>query len=159
MNLIRAAITSANGTTTVRFGEHELEVPELVLAQRPGLAGYAGQVVLGIRPEDLEDASLARKGAASAVLAIEIDIREDMGSEVFVHFAVAGEPVETREVLEAMEEEDVREAVHQRARRGVPFIARLDRETAAKEGEQLRLAVTTERLHFFDLDTGLAIYG
>jgi multiple sugar transport system ATP-binding protein len=159
MNLIRSEVSAANGRTSLRLGEHEVAVPERVLAARRGIARYAGrQVVLGIRPEDLEDASLARAGSSSAVVDVEVDIREDMGAEVFVHFAVPGEPVETREVLEAMEEEDVAEAVRQRARRGVPFIARLDRETAAKEGERLRLAVTSDRLHFFDPESGLAIY-
>jgi multiple sugar transport system ATP-binding protein len=81
-----------------------------------------------------------------------------MGSEVFAHFAIDGEPVETQEVLEAMEEEDVSEAVRERMRRGVPFIARLGRATAAKEGGALELAVDTARLHFFDLETGLGIY-
>ena len=88
----------------------------------------------------------------------EIDIREDMGSEVFAHFAIDAEPVETQEVLEAMEEEDVPEAVRERMRRGVPFIARLERGTSAKENEQLELVVDTERLHFFDPETGAGIY-
>ena len=91
-------------------------------------------------------------------MTVEIDIREDMGSEVFVHFAIDAEPVETQEVLEAMEEEDVPEAVRERMRRGVPFIARLERGTAAKENEQLELVVDTERLHFFDPETGAGIY-
>jgi multiple sugar transport system ATP-binding protein len=159
MNLIKAAVSAADGRFALRFGEFELGVPEEIAAARPGLARFAGrQVVLGIRPEDLEDARVARDAADAAMLGVEVDIREDMGSEVFVHFAVPGEAVESAEVLEAMEEEDVPEAVRERARRGVPFIARLDRATRAKEGERLDLAVTTERLHFFDPETGLAIY-
>jgi multiple sugar transport system ATP-binding protein len=128
-----------------------------VRAARPRLKAYEGkQVVVGIRPEDLEDAALARVGAGR--LATEVDIREDMGSEVFAHFAVQAEPVQTREVLEAMEKEDVAGAVRERMRRGVPFIARLERGTRAKEGEQLDLAVDTTHLHFFDPETGAAIY-
>jgi multiple sugar transport system ATP-binding protein len=132
-------------------------VPESVLGARPGLKAYDGkEVVLGIRPEDIEDAELARNG--NGRLTVEVDIREDMGSEVFAHFAVDAKPVQTREVLEAMEEEDVPEAVRERARRGVPFIARLERGTRAKEGERLELSVDTARLHFFDPQSGLAIY-
>jgi multiple sugar transport system ATP-binding protein len=153
MNLVQAELKDGS----VRLGGHEVRVPEQVLGGRPGLKAYDGkEVVVGIRPEDLEDASLARDGAAQ--LTVEIDIREDMGSEVFAHFAVDAKAVQTREVLEAIEEQDVAEAVRERARRGVPFIARLDRTTRAKEGEPLELAIDTARLHFFDPDSGLAIY-
>jgi multiple sugar transport system ATP-binding protein len=154
MNLVKADL----GRGELQFGGQTLRIPIPAYADRPALKAYEGkQLVLGIRPEDIEDAALTRD-ADGGSLAIEVDIREDMGSEVFVHFAVPGEPVETREVLEAMEEEDVTGAVHERMRRGVPFIARLERGTRAKEGEQLQLRVDTKRLHFFDPDSGLGIY-
>ena len=153
MNLVRAELAGGE----VRFGDRVLPVPDGVRSARPSLAAYVGkQVVLGIRPEDIEDVELARNSGGR--LTVEIDIREDMGSEVFAHFAIDAEPVETQEVLEAMEEEDVPEAVRERMRRGVPFIARLERGTAAKEKEQLELVVDTERLHFFDPETGAGIY-
>jgi multiple sugar transport system ATP-binding protein len=154
MNLVKADLEAGR----VRFGDHTLALPEAVREARPGLAAYDGrQVVVGIRPEDLEDAALARD-ADGGRLTVEVDIREDMGSEVFVHFAVHGEPVASREVLEAMEEEDVAGAVRERMRRGVPFIARLERKTQAREGGRLELAVDTALLHLFDPETGLGIY-
>src|SRR5581483_10249035 len=150
MNLVQVALRDGR----VRLGEQELAVPDAVRDARPGLAAYDGkEVVVGIRPEDVEDAAFARNGGGR--LTVEVDIREDMGSEVFAHFAVAAKPVQTREV---MEEEDVSEAVRERARRGVPFIARLERGTQAREGERLELAVDTSRLHFFDPESGVAIY-
>jgi multiple sugar transport system ATP-binding protein len=153
MNLVRAELTGG----AVRFGSTTLAVPPAVFSNRSGLAAWEGkELVLGIRPEDLEDAGLARNGHAR--MTVEVDIREDMGSEVFAHFAVDAQPVDTQEVLEAMEEEDVPEAVRERMRRGVPFIARLERGTAAKEGAPLELVVDTRRLHFFDPETGLGIY-
>jgi multiple sugar transport system ATP-binding protein len=155
MNLVRADFAGGE----LRFGDQVLSVPASAASARPGLKAYEGRkIVLGIRPEDIEDATLASDGGGGT-LSVEVDIREDMGAEVFAHFAVpGGEPVETREVLEAMEEEDVAGAVRERMRRGVPFIARLGRGTAAGEGERIELAVDTERLHFFDPETGLAIY-
>jgi multiple sugar transport system ATP-binding protein len=153
MNLVRAELAGGE----VRFGSRVLPVPEGVRSARPSLSAYAGkQVVIGIRPEDIEDVAHARNGGGR--LTVEIDIREDMGSEVFAHFAIDAEPVDTQEVLEAMEEADVSEAVRERMSRGVPFIARLERGTAAKESEQLELVVDTERLHFFDPETGAGIY-
>ncbi len=158
MNLIRSNLVRSDGVVQVRFAGGSLTVPAPVSAARPSLASFEGrEVIVGIRPEDLEDASLAREGVHD-VLPVEVDIREDMGSEVFAHFAVAAEPVQTQEVLEAMEEDDVAGAVRERMRRGVPFIARLDRGTGAREGQRLELAVDTSRLHFFDPETGAGVY-
>jgi multiple sugar transport system ATP-binding protein len=158
MNLVQADLARANGGMEVRFGSTSLEVPPSVLGSRPSLESYEGKrVVLGIRPEDLDDASLARFGIAG-VIGVSVDIREDMGAEVFAHFRVDADSVETEEVLEAMEEQDVAGAVRERMRSGVPFIARLERGTQAREGDRLELAVDTQRLHFFDPETGAGIY-
>ena len=80
-----------------------------------------------------------------------------MGSEVFIHFGVDAEPVDSEEVLEAVEEED-RRLVRERMRGRRPFIARLERGTRAREGDPLDLAVDTRQLHFFDPETGAGIY-
>ena len=158
MNLVQAELARTNGRIEVHFGSTRLEVPSAVSDARPALASYGGrQVVLGIRPEDLDDASLARFGT-SGVIGVTVDIREDMGAEVFAHFRVDADAVESEEVLEAMEEEDVPGAVRERMRGGVPFIARLERGTRAREGDRLDVAVDTRRLHFFDPETGAGIY-
>jgi multiple sugar transport system ATP-binding protein len=158
MNLVQAELAGTNGRVEVRFGSTRLEVPPAVSHSRPALEGYEGkQVVLGMRPEDLDDASLARF-ETSGVIGITVDIREDMGAEVFAHFRVDAKAVESQEVLEAMEEEDVPGVVRERMRGGVPFIARLERGTRAREGDRLDVAVDTRRLHFFDLETGTGIY-
>jgi multiple sugar transport system ATP-binding protein len=152
MNLVLATFDGQS----MRFGSNMLTVPASVLARRSGLRAYVGrEIVLGVRPEDLEDASLARSDGGS--LPVQIDIHEDMGADVFVHFRVDAEPVETTDVLEAMEEQDVPGAVRERMRGGVPFIARLARDTQIREGGRLELTVDTKRLHFFDPATGAAI--
>ena len=44
----------------VSFAGHRLPVPAGLLAARPALAGYLdGEVILGARPSDFEDATLA----------------------------------------------------------------------------------------------------
>jgi multiple sugar transport system ATP-binding protein len=158
MNLVQAELEARDGGIEARLRSASLTVPTSVTEARPGLAAFAGKrVILGIRPEDFDDASLARF-EASAVLPVQVDIREDMGAEVYAHFRVDADPVESEEVLEAMEEEDVPGAVRERMRGGVPFVARLERGTAAREGDRLDVAVDTSRLHFFDPETGAGIY-
>jgi len=154
MNLVEAEIVGRDDGLAARFGNVELSVDAEALAARPDLLRYEGsRVALGIRPEDLEDASIAEAGEPMVAV---VDLREDMGSEVYLHFTVDAPPVRAKEVAEAMEAEAVGAASAQV--QGTPFIARVDRETRAREGAQVQLSVATARLQFFDLDTGRGIW-
>jgi multiple sugar transport system ATP-binding protein len=163
MNLVLAELARDGEDVWVRFGGHGLRLEPSQLERRPALARYEGRpVVLGIRPEDMEDAAILRETHADRRLSVTCDIREDMGSEVFVHFSVPGEPVTTDEVVEALvidrpEDEEARLAAERARGSGVPFVARLERLTHAREREQLEIEVDVERLHFFDPETGLGI--
>jgi multiple sugar transport system ATP-binding protein len=159
MNLVEATIEARNGTLTARFGRHELALPPELLAARPTLRAYAAaRVGLGIRPEDLEDAALVPEtNAHSGRVDVAVDIREDMGAEVYLHFVVDAPPVTTKALRDAVGDEALAAAEAQAHHQGTPFIARVAREATAREGRQARLAVDTMRLHFFDLETGAAI--
>jgi multiple sugar transport system ATP-binding protein len=160
MNLVMSDLGRDDGGLVARFGDQQLRVADSTLASRPALAGYEGRpVALGIRPEDMEDASLVPEASGDRKLSVTVDIREDMGSEVFVHFGIHAQPVQTQEVAEALAEEAVEAIAERSRRRGVPFIARVDRLTRAREGEPLELVVDAQHLHFFDPETGLGIYG
>jgi multiple sugar transport system ATP-binding protein len=158
MNLVEAHLARENDGLVARFGAHTLRLGRRVLSERPALAGYAGKrVILGFRPEDLEDAALTDGATAGAVLNIVTDIREDMGSEVYIHFALGVPQVHRSEVVEARApEEDARARVA--ARSVSPFVARLGRETRAREDEPLELAVDVNRLYVFDPETGDGVY-
>jgi multiple sugar transport system ATP-binding protein len=157
MNLVGADVVRDDGRLFAQLGEHRLALDD-VLATRPAIAGYEGRrVILGIRPEDLEDASLTENVAPDRRLSAGVDIREDMGAEVFVHFAVAAPAVRGADVRAAVGDEAI-EATAQHARtEGSLFVARVDRASPAREGDRLDLAVDTRRLHLFDVETGLAI--
>src|SRR2546421_993489 len=139
MNLVEAEV--ADGV--VRFGPHQLPVPAGVTAR--------GRVALGVRPEDI------RTSGDGAPIDVTIDIKEDMGAEVFVHFAVDAPPVKAEELAEIVGEEALEAADEQTHHHGSPFIARVERGTAAREGEPTRLHVDTSRLHFFDAQTGASL--
>jgi multiple sugar transport system ATP-binding protein len=162
MNLVQADVARENGELCVRFGEHRLRLADTTLERHPGLRPFEGRpVVLGIRPEDLEDASV-REAPDGHRLSVVCDIREDMGSEVYMHFNIDAEPVATKEVLEAHvvdapEDAETRIAAEQARGSGVRFVARLERVTGAREREPLDLAVDVTRLHFFDPETGLGV--
>jgi multiple sugar transport system ATP-binding protein len=158
MNLVEARLEEANGGLGARFGPHSLRIDESVVAARPALRDHVGRpVALGIRPEDVEDASVARDAPAERRITVTVDIREDMGSEVFLHFAADAPPVKGEDVAEVVGAEALEAADVQTHHHGEAFVARVDRATGAREGQPVDLVVDTRRLHFFDLETGAAL--
>jgi multiple sugar transport system ATP-binding protein len=159
MNLVVAKLGRQDGGLVARFGDHALSVPGELVSARPGLHAYVGkQVALGVRPEDFEDAVLVPNSPPEHRLHATVDIREDMGSEVFIHFAAGGKPVGGADVKAAVGAEAVEAEEAQARRQGHLFVARLDRETRAVEKESIELAVDARRMHFFDAQSGEAIY-
>jgi multiple sugar transport system ATP-binding protein len=155
MNLVGADLAPANGGMSATFGQRSLQIGGPVLQRRPALRRFTGRrVILGVRPEDIEDAEHADGAPEGTRLAAVVDIREDMGSEVFVHFGVDAKAVRGEDVTAAVGEE----AAEVARVKGNVWVARVDRETGAQEGARLHLVVDTSRLHFFDPDTGDAIY-
>jgi multiple sugar transport system ATP-binding protein len=154
MNLLRARLGGDDaGSLSVELGVVLFQLPRSVLARRPGLAGYVGrEVVVGIRPEDIEDAALLPL-ANGASLPVRVTLAEALGAEVIAHFPLGGsvEPVMAGIASETPSLEQVDDA-------GPLLTARLSPRSAARTGQPLRVAVDVERLHFFDLETDEAIW-
>jgi multiple sugar transport system ATP-binding protein len=131
MNMIAARLSFRGADLIVTFGGHSVAIDHELLHDRPGLRSYEGaEIVLGIRPEDFEDADFTATRPERSLDTI-CSLRESLGSEVLVHFPIAS----------------------------ATFVARVHPQTAAREGEPLRLVVDTKRLHFFDPATGDAVHG
>ena len=159
MNLIGADLARSNSGLVATFGDSSLRVGEPVLAARPALERFEGKrLILGVRPEDIEDAELAGGAPEGQRLSAVVDIREDMGSEVFVHFGLGGKAVLGEDVKAAVGAEAA-EVAQTAQEKGSVWVARVDRDTGAQEDRRVDLLVDTSRLHFFDPETGDAIYG
>ncbi len=155
MNLVSVELARSNGIVVAKFGDNALEVDEQVFAKRPGLEALVGkELILGVRPEDLEDAAFSGAAPAGRRLSAQVDIREDMGSEVYIHFGVAGKAVRGADVRAAVGEE----AAEVAEVKGNVWVARVDRDTGVQERDKVELVVDTTRLHFFDPESGEAIY-
>ena len=153
MNLLRARVTGGDGAASVELGEVVLPLPSSLVARRPGLARYAGrEVVVGIRPEDIEDASLVPSANGSSV-PVRITLAEALGSEVIAHFPLGGE-VEPVTVGGAPDSPSLEAATDS----GVLLTARLSPRSSARSGQPLRVSIDVERLHFFDPETDQAIW-
>jgi multiple sugar transport system ATP-binding protein len=105
-----------------------------------------------VRPEDIG----AARSPHGAALDVVVDRREVVGSETYLRFSVdapllladdpRGSPIEPPEADDvwAAERENV-------------FVARVDPDSQAAEGQRVTLRVDTSKVHLFDPETGLAI--
>jgi ABC-type sugar transport system ATPase subunit len=157
MNLLQGTLTGTAADLRVEIGGQTLTLPGEVLAARPAVEAYLGRrLIVGIRPEDMEDAALAevRDGA---LLTSTADLVEAMGSDVLVHFGVDAEQVVTEDTKELARDAgtDVLgalEASH------TDMVARFSPRTRVKVGDPVKAHVDTGRLHFFDLESGASIW-
>jgi multiple sugar transport system ATP-binding protein len=164
MNLIEATIEARNGSIAASFGGQSLEIPESVTTARPSLRKYVGRRVgLGMRPHNLEDASLPLAPTGGRLKG-RVQLTEALGSEIVAYVTMPGQPVEHEAVLEGAvyeaEEQAAVADIQVGTREGETTVcASLAPESRAREGEEIELAVDTARLHFFDLETADAING
>ena len=158
MNLLQASLERRNGSLAARIGPQELTVPTEVASARPGLAAYEGKTVgIGIRPEHVEDGSIGPAGAPR--LRGKVLVMEALGSERLAHLELDARPVVTEEVLEIAADADAAVAADLQSRvERAAFVARFDAASTARGDQEVEMTVKPERLHFFDLDTGQAIY-
>jgi multiple sugar transport system ATP-binding protein len=162
MNMVGATLARTNGSLIAEFGGYRLAVPDEVVGQRPALGGYEGRdVVLGIRPEDMEDASIVSDAPADRRIRSAVVLREALGADVLAHFMVKAPMVMTEDVKELAH--DVGAEAVEAAERGAAageseFMARLNPRTRATQGDEIELVVDVTRMHFFDPDTGEGIY-
>jgi multiple sugar transport system ATP-binding protein len=164
MNFVRSRLTSEDGSVYVQLGETRLRLPDSLVARRPQLRGRFGDdLIVGIRPEDIEDAAFVPSVNGSA-FDVRVSLAEPMGSEVVAHFPLAAASLADSETVVAARsaeaEEDAARLLQLASGRDteeVVLTARLNTRTRAQSGEPLRVAVDVERLHFFDPETEEAI--
>ncbi len=160
MNLLEATLERQNGNLAVKLGSQTLRLDDAIESARPALRDYEGrQIVAGIRPEQLEDAAIADDIPPDRRIRGEVELREALGSELMVHLRLDARPAMTEEVKELAEDAgataeqfaggDARQAV---------VVGRFSPDSKVQGGETAEIAVDTRSLHFFDTETGTAIY-
>jgi multiple sugar transport system ATP-binding protein len=161
MNLVEARL-ERNGALYAHFGSNRVCIDDSDIAARPALRNYVDKtVVMGIRPEDIEDAAFAKEIPEDRRVNVEVELTEAMGAEVYVHFAVDAPPVlteDTKELASDTDEAVIEGLTGQAASHRSTMVARVNARTGAREGQGMQLAFDTRTLHFFDLETGEGIY-
>ena len=157
MNMVQGVFTEEGDTLKLALGSQEIEVSPKLLTLRPGLRAYLGRpVAVGIRPEDMEDASIS--GAERAVVRSTVDLVEALGSDLLVHFGLDAQPVVTEDTKELARDAGADDGAQTSKTARSVLIARFNPRSRVREGDQVSVALDTERLHVFDLATGESIW-
>jgi multiple sugar transport system ATP-binding protein len=154
MNMLEARLERGPSGVVVVLGDTQLELDDARLASHVGRT-----VVLGIRPEDLEDAAISN-GTPGGRLRGRVEMREALGAEVLVHFSIAARHAATDDVRELAEDVGDDRVVGQLAneeQQEATLVGRFSPRTRADAGQNIDVWVDVHAFHFFDPDTGLAI--
>jgi len=159
MNFFLGRVSTEADGPWVSFGDGQrLAVDGRERSLAPALEGMDGkELIVGVRPEHLQDAALASGAPANRRLKGLVKLRELLGSEVVVHFEVQAAPVVTDAVLEIAEDVDestLSELDHRRQERRTHFVGRFGVDSPTKDGETAEIAVAGGALRFFDLESG-----
>ena len=160
MNMLESKIVE-NGSLHAVIGDQQIALGQETLAQRPALRAFAGKpVILGIRPEDLEDAALVPDAPSEHILTGRLELREALGSEIMAHFAITGQHARTDETRELARDvgADGDEAPIGIGEDEAVVVGRFGARSRVRKGDEIRAVVDTRALHFFDPETGLGIY-
>jgi multiple sugar transport system ATP-binding protein len=160
MNMLEATLERSNGSLRAKVGSQQLNLGSHVLEARPALTSYVGRtVVLGIRPEDFEDAEHAADRPSDECLRGDVNLREALGSEIMVHFKVDAKQALTDDVRELAKDVGEEAAAEEAAASGeTTLVGRFDPRSRLREGDGATVAVDTRNLHFFDPESGSGIY-
>lgn len=142
MNFFPATMTDVG--VRLPFGEVTLtqEVHDLIARHQT-----PNNVIVGIRPEHLEDAAVMDGYARIRALTFDVtvDFVESLGADKYLHFKSEGEGARAAQLAELASESGVAEN---------EFVARVSTESQAKQGDTVQLAFDTSKLTIFDADTG-----
>jgi len=154
MNFATATVVRDDGLAVV-FAGHRLPIPATTFAARPGLERYIdSELILGVRPSDFEDATIAE--ASWARMPVRADVTEELGSEIHVIFTIDAPVVQHSSLSQTISDEEDDSAIALSGGKS-QWTARVAARSRVRPGQRLELAVDTANLHFFDPSSALAI--
>jgi multiple sugar transport system ATP-binding protein len=156
MNLVLADVMESPGGLQLLVGGSTIDIPQSVVDERRALKGYAGrQVALGVRSEDMEDATLTRVPDERRIKGL-VTLTEALGSEIIVHFTFPGKKVVTTDT-QLLAKESGGEELHVQLDEGVKWVASFAPRSRVRMGDEIEIGVDVERVHYFDPETSQAI--
>jgi ABC-type sugar transport system ATPase subunit len=157
MNFVTADLIRDNGVH-VAFAGFKLPVPAATFEEKKSLENYVGKkVILGIRPSDFEDD--AHADPEWTRIPVRSDVTEELGSEIHAIFTIDAPPVEHKDTADLASDaaEGEEDATIPLLDNKALWTARVNARSRVRPGQDLTVAIDTTRLHFFDIDSGLAV--
>jgi multiple sugar transport system ATP-binding protein len=149
MNLYDGVLTMNGDGGTVQLGTQSLALTPETFAKNSTLRGYDGKrIVVGVRPEDFEDAAFAPNIPADQRLTVPVNLIEALGSEIMVHFSLDAKTVDSGDP-------DAPDELPGDGQSNA--VGRFSPRSRLRPGDTAEVAVSTENLHFFDAETRQAI--
>jgi multiple sugar transport system ATP-binding protein len=146
MNLYDGELQMRDGGGTVTVGSQSVGFGAETLAKFPSLGNYAGQrVIIGIRPEDFEDAEVKTDAPPDRRIRGNVKLVEALGSELMVHFIIDGAKTVNSGDPDAPEQE-LGEGLSN-------AVARFSPRSRVELDDSVDIAVSPENFHFFDAHT------
>ncbi|HJR87728.1 MAG TPA: sn-glycerol-3-phosphate ABC transporter ATP-binding protein UgpC [Acidimicrobiia bacterium] len=155
MNFIYATLEGEGDDVYANLAGDRVKLDRTALAEKTGLADYKGkEIVVGIRPEMFELVAAVPSADPQQTISVKVGLVEQLGSEAFIHFVKPSPPVITPDIRELLADQGTDAAS---LGDETKFTARVDPDFTPKPGEEAKLVVETQKLHFFDKETGDAI--
>jgi multiple sugar transport system ATP-binding protein len=159
MNLAEATVREADGNVVVDVQEGStITVDPSTLERYPRVRDHlGGRVAVGIRPEHFAS-QLSDVAPDRQLRGLTVSLVEALGAETLVHVRTQSRPIVSEDMRAAIDDEDAFEDLkRQAAAGGQTFVLRFPPEHAPKLGERIDVGVHTDKIHFFDLETGRAL--
>ncbi|MDW3178503.1 MAG: sn-glycerol-3-phosphate ABC transporter ATP-binding protein UgpC [Acidimicrobiia bacterium] len=150
MNLMEGELSGTAESPVVKIGSISIAVPSV---EGTNIANYLGKkLVVGLRPEDMEDASTVDDAPAERSFATTARLVESLGSEVIVHFGLDAEPYIVADAID-----DEAEAGLSNDDETATFVARVSPRSPVRNGNDITLVIDAGRFHYFDIESGQAV--
>ena len=159
MNIAEASLDREGDDYWVTLSPTQrLKVHPAALDAYPGVADRAGgRIAVGMRPEHFSPAT-GETPPDQVWKGVEVELVEMLGSEMLVHGKTEAAPLVSEDMREAVDDEDAFNALKEQARTGgLTVIARFEPSKPPTVGSTIDMGFRTELMHFFDIDTGLAL--
>ena len=155
MNFIYGTLEGEGDDVYANLGGDKVKLDRTAVAEKTGLADYKGkEIVVGIRPEMFELVAAVPSADPQQTISVKVGLVEQLGSEAYIHFVKPSPPVVTPDIRELLADQGTDAAS---LGEETKFTARVDPDYVPKPGDEAKLVVETEKLHFFDKETGDAI--